>query len=82
MFFITVIIYIFIYIYILIYIYIDVTGGYAQINLQGPKSRELMQLLTDSDMSDEAYPFRMAREIAIGLARVRVARITYVGELG
>ena len=41
-----------------------------------------MQMLTDTDMSNDAYPFRTAREIAIGLARVVVARITYVGELG
>jgi glycine cleavage system aminomethyltransferase T len=60
----------------------DVTGGYAQLNLQGPKSRELMQKLTDTDMSNEAYPFRSSREIAIGYARVVCARITYVGELG
>ena len=51
-------------------------------NLQGPKSRELLQALTDTDLSNEAFPFRTCREIAIGLARVNVARITYVGELG
>ncbi len=60
----------------------DVTGAYTQLNIQGPKSRELMQALTDCDMSNEAYPFRTAKEIAIGLARVLVTRITYVGELG
>lgn len=60
----------------------DVTGGYAQLNVQGPKSRELMQLLTDSDMSNESYPFRTAREINIGYAKVLCARITYLGELG
>jgi 4-methylaminobutanoate oxidase (formaldehyde-forming) len=41
-----------------------------------------MSLLTDTDMSDKAFPFRTAREIAIGYARVFCARITYVGELG
>lgn len=60
----------------------DVTGAYTQLNIQGPKSRELMQAITDTDMSNEGFPFRSAREIAIGLARVMVARITYVGELG
>jgi glycine cleavage system aminomethyltransferase T len=60
----------------------DVTGGYTQLNIQGPKSRELLQALTDTDMGNEAFPFRACREIAIGLARVNVARITYVGELG
>jgi glycine cleavage system aminomethyltransferase T len=60
----------------------DVTGGYTQLNIQGPRSRELLQALTDTDMGNEAFPFRACREIAIGLARVNVARITYVGELG
>ena len=36
----------------------DVTSGYAQINIQGPRSRELMQQLTSADMSNEAFPFR------------------------
>jgi 4-methylaminobutanoate oxidase (formaldehyde-forming) len=60
----------------------DVTGGYAQINIQGPRSRELMSLVTDADMSNEAFPFRDAHEIAIGFARVLCLRITYLGELG
>ena len=33
-------------------------------------------------MSDGAFPFRMAREIDIGFARVLCVRITYLGELG
>ncbi len=60
----------------------DVTGGYGQINIQGPRSRELMQSLTSADMSNEAFPFRHAREIDIGFARVLCIRITYLGELG
>jgi 4-methylaminobutanoate oxidase (formaldehyde-forming) len=60
----------------------DVTSGYAQINIQGPRSRELMQLVTSVDMSNEAFPFRAAREIDIGLARALCIRITYLGELG
>jgi 4-methylaminobutanoate oxidase (formaldehyde-forming) len=60
----------------------DVTGSFAQMNIQGPKSRELMQLLTDTDMSDAAFPFRAAKKIAIGYAWVTCVRITYVGELG
>jgi 4-methylaminobutanoate oxidase (formaldehyde-forming) len=60
----------------------DVTSGYAQINVQGPRSRELMQLLTSVDLSNEAFAFRTAREIDIGYARVLCVRITYLGELG
>jgi glycine cleavage system aminomethyltransferase T/glycine/D-amino acid oxidase-like deaminating enzyme len=60
----------------------DVTSGYAQINVQGPKSRVLMQSLTTTDMSNEAFAFRDAREIEIGFARALCLRITYLGELG
>jgi heterotetrameric sarcosine oxidase gamma subunit len=60
----------------------DVTSGYAQINVQGPRSRDLLQTLTFVDLSNEAFPFRTAREIDIGYARVLCIRITYLGELG
>jgi 4-methylaminobutanoate oxidase (formaldehyde-forming) len=60
----------------------DVTGAYAQINVQGPRSRELLAAITTADMSDEAFPFRAAREIDLGFARALCIRITYLGELG
>jgi heterotetrameric sarcosine oxidase gamma subunit len=60
----------------------DVTSGYGQLNLQGPKSRELLQSITSTDLSNEAFPFRTAKEIDIGFARVLCVRITYLGELG
>jgi 4-methylaminobutanoate oxidase (formaldehyde-forming) len=60
----------------------DVTSAWGQLNVQGPKSRELLQSLTAADLSNEAFPFRAVREIDIGLARVTCVRITYVGELG
>jgi glycine cleavage system aminomethyltransferase T/glycine/D-amino acid oxidase-like deaminating enzyme len=60
----------------------DVTPGYAQINIQGPRSRELLALVTSADMSNEAFGFRAAAEIDIGFARVLCIRITYLGELG
>jgi len=60
----------------------DVTSGYAQINVQGPRSRELLQAVTTEDLANEAFPFRTAREIDVGFARVLCVRITYLGELG
>ena len=60
----------------------DVTSGYAQLNVQGPRSRPLLQSVTSADLSSEAFPFRAAREIDIGFARVLCVRITYLGELG
>jgi 4-methylaminobutanoate oxidase (formaldehyde-forming) len=60
----------------------DVTSAYAQLNIQGPRSRELLQSLTSVDLSNVAFPFRAAREIDIGFARALCVRITYLGELG
>jgi glycine cleavage system aminomethyltransferase T/glycine/D-amino acid oxidase-like deaminating enzyme len=60
----------------------DVTSAYAQINIQGPRSRELLAAVTRADVSDSAFGFRTARHIDIGFARVLCIRITYLGELG
>lgn len=60
----------------------DVSSAYAFIAVMGPRSRELLSIVTEADLSNDAFPFRTSREIAIGHALVRASRITYVGELG
>ena len=60
----------------------DVTGGYALLSLQGPHSRALQQRACAEDLSPAAHPYRAARYIDIGCARVLATRVTYVGELG
>ena len=60
----------------------DQTSAYAQLNVQGPRSRDLLQPLTSADLSDAAFPYRCAAEIDLGFARALCVRITYLGELG
>jgi heterotetrameric sarcosine oxidase gamma subunit len=60
----------------------DVTSGYTLLNIQGPKSRELMRRVTTADVSKEAFPYMTAQEIDINYALVQVMRVTYEGELG
>ena len=60
----------------------DVTSGWAQLNVQGPRSREVLAAVTSADLGNAAFPFRAAREIDVGLARALCVRITYLGELG
>ncbi|GAA1139300.1 FAD-dependent oxidoreductase [Nocardioides aquiterrae] len=60
----------------------DVTADYAQLNLQGPRSRDVLAGLTDADLSTEVFGFRTARWIDVAGVRVLCARITYLGELG
>jgi len=52
------------------------------LGLMGPRSRDLLATLTDTDLSTAAFPFATSRIIDLGYARVRASRITYVGELG
>jgi 4-methylaminobutanoate oxidase (formaldehyde-forming) len=61
---------------------IDVTSGSAVLSIMGPNSRALLQSLTSTDMSNDAFPFGTSRIIDIGYARVRASRVTFVGELG
>nr|HEX4315925.1 FAD-dependent oxidoreductase [Kofleriaceae bacterium] len=60
----------------------DVTRDYAQLNLQGPRSRDVLAGLADADLSTDAWPFRGVREIEVAGVPVTCARITYLGELG
>jgi heterotetrameric sarcosine oxidase gamma subunit len=60
----------------------DVTSAYAVIGVMGPQARALLQSLSPDDLSNDAFPFGAAREIDLAYARVRAARLTYVGELG
>ena len=60
----------------------DMTSAYALINIQGPKSRELLSKVTSADMSNQAFPHLTMRKIDIGYALVNALRITYLGELG
>lgn len=60
----------------------DVTSGIAVLGVQGPKSRDLMQAVTNADMSNAGFAFGASREIELGYALVRASRITYMGELG
>ena len=60
----------------------DVSGAYTVLAVMGPRSRDLLQSLSRSDLSDAAFPFGDSREIDLGFATVRATRLTYVGELG
>jgi len=60
----------------------DVTSGYALINVQGPKSRELLSRVSHADLSNESFPYMSMREIDVHYARAMALRVTYQGELG
>jgi 4-methylaminobutanoate oxidase (formaldehyde-forming) len=60
----------------------DVTSQYACYGIWGPKAREILRPLTTTDLSNEAFPYMTARELAVGVVPCLALRVTYVGELG
>ena len=61
---------------------VDVTSAYSVISLMGPKSEALLAQLSPDDLSKSGLPFSMTDEIDVGHARVRAARMSYVGGPG
>jgi glycine cleavage system aminomethyltransferase T/glycine/D-amino acid oxidase-like deaminating enzyme len=60
----------------------DRSAQFAVLGVMGPRSRDLLQSLTEADLSHAAFPFSTTRELTIAGVHCRAARITYVGELG
>ncbi len=60
----------------------DVTSQLACYGIWGPRSREILQTVTDADLSNDAFPYLRAQELAIGAVPCLAVRVTYVGELG
>jgi len=60
----------------------NVTTRYGVLTIAGPRSRDLLQALTRSDCSREAFRFFRCQEMNVGMAPVRALRVSYVGELG
>lgn len=60
----------------------DVTEEWGTLSLMGPRSRDVLSVLTAHDISNEAFPFGHVREIELAGQSIRALRVTYVGELG
>ena len=50
--------------------------------IAGPKSRELLSRITDTDVSHENFKFLSVKPIKIGNIDALVARVSYTGDLG
>ena len=57
-------------------------GGQSTIGLWGPKSRLLLQRVTDTDVSNAGFPYFRAKRMYVGDVPVVALRVSYVGELG
>ena len=62
--------------------YTNLTNSMGVLVLAGPKSRELLQKLTLSDLSNAAFPWLSGQQIDVHLAPSLAMRVNFVGELG
>ena len=60
----------------------DLTNSMGVLVLAGPKSRDVLQKLTRTDLSSSAFPWLSAQQIDVHLAPSIAARVNFVGELG
>ncbi|WP_157247927.1 GcvT family protein [Nonomuraea typhae] len=60
----------------------DITPGTCCVGVWGPEARDLVQPLTDMDMSHEGFRYFTCKQGYIGHVPVTAMRVSYVGELG
>lgn len=60
----------------------DITTELACLPLWGPKARQVLSTVTQSDISNEAIPYLHSGWIDIRGTKVLAVRVSYIGELG
>uniref|UniRef100_A0A4W5K1T9 Dimethylglycine dehydrogenase, mitochondrial n=1 Tax=Hucho hucho TaxID=62062 RepID=A0A4W5K1T9_9TELE len=60
----------------------NVTEDIGVLGVAGPKARDVLQKLTQEDMSDASFKFLHCKPIQLGGINLRAIRISYTGELG
>ncbi|MGQ0832099.1 MAG: GcvT family protein [Microthrixaceae bacterium] len=60
----------------------DVTAAWSCFGIWGPATRSLLQPLTRTPLTNEAFPYLTAQELSLGAVPVVAVRVTFVGELG
>ena len=58
------------------------TNATGVLVLAGPRSRELLQRVSEAEYSNAAFPWLSARQVEIGMAPALAARVNFVGEMG
>jgi len=60
----------------------NVTDDRGVLVLAGPKSRDVLAAISDTDVTNESFRWLSGKEISVAGKTVRAMRINYVGELG
>jgi dimethylglycine dehydrogenase len=60
----------------------DLTNSIGVLVVAGPKARQLLERVSEDDLSNDAFAWLTGRTITVGLARTKALRLNFVGELG
>ena len=60
----------------------DVTDERGLLAVSGPSSRRLLEKLTETDLSNDSFPWLTSQEIEVADVACTALRVSYVGELG
>ncbi len=60
----------------------QLTERYGVLVLAGPRSREVLQKITMTDLSNDSFKWLSGQEISVGVASAHALRVNFVGELG
>jgi len=60
----------------------DVSDAWSMLNIQGPRSRQLLSQVSTADWSNASFPFASLKQVQIGYQSALALRLSYVGELG
>ena len=60
----------------------NLTDDMSSLLVTGPNSREILQQMTEADLSNAAFPWLSATNIQLDSAMIRMIRVSYAGELG
>ena len=61
---------------------VNLSNAMGVLVVAGPKSRTLMQRVSDAEFTSNAFPWLSAQEVMVGQAPATAMRVNYVGELG
>ena len=61
---------------------VNLTNAKGVLVVAGPKSRTLMQRVSNANFENNAHPWLSSRDINVGQAPATAMRVNYVGELG
>jgi dimethylglycine dehydrogenase len=60
----------------------NLTDAYGMLVVAGPKARDVLQPLTDTDLGNASFRWLSGQEITLAGISIRALRVNYVGELG